>query len=120
MKVTNIEALRNELEKNLNDVFFDADVRQFSKAIYPEQEDIEAVTTLNHPIQFQKNKWDGHYGSTTEATFYITFLDDSIMFWKNDPETKTFKFIHFLNFDNYRNKTLFMMQVAVEVEDLLQ
>lgn len=107
MKVSNIEKFRNDLFKNLEDVFF-MNARRISETYFKETEENKMqVTHLYDTLEIK----------TKDVCFYILVDDDDadVTFWKVKPNEKYFRYMGSVDADLYRTQCSFQMEVAVRV-----
>ena len=128
MKIKNIDAFREELFKNIKNLWFDTgcDVYRCSKITYeyeqlkPENRNILACRTLENVLVVEKYHYDDTYKKVKDKTLCVSFWDNEVMFHKNDTEQQCFIWWYDMSFDDYANKMEFAMNVVLRIADFVK
>lgn len=122
MKVKNIESLRKELRKNLDQLYFgNAYVSSSSSSWYDEYDnDHPACRHLDNIIEINKYENDDYNRFEDDATvLMITVDNDAIHFWKEDDKHRCFKLKDTMLYDHHSNKSELMMHVTLYITKFL-
>ena len=123
MKVNDIDKLRSQLYKNLKLIYFDGCETtellstEFNK-LMPENVGTNEIRRLYNPMAFYKCRYKG-YRMWHECELYLTLDDDYYYIYVKNVEKQCFDIISFDHYDDYENRTVFMMEMAVRIERYL-
>lgn len=111
MKVKNIENLRNELKRNLDQLYFgNGYITNSSSCFYDEYDnDSPACRHLDNIIEINKYENDD----------YNRFEDDAIHFWKEDDKHRCYKLENTMLYSHHSNKSELMMHVTLYITKFL-
>lgn len=122
MKVKNIESLRKELKKNLDQLYFgNAYVSSSSSSWYDEYDnDRPACRHLDNIIEINKYENDDYNRFEDDATvLMITVDNDAIHFWKEDDKHRCFKLKNTMLYSHHSNKAELMMHITLYITKFL-
>lgn len=122
MKVKNIENLRNELKRNLDQLYFgNAYVSSSSSSWYDEHDnDRPACRHLDNIIEINKYENDDYNRFEDDATvLMITVDNDAIHFWKEDDKHRCFKLKDTMLYSHHSNKSELMMHITLYITKFL-
>lgn len=123
MKVKNIESLRKELRRNLDQLYFgNAYVSSSSSCFYDEYDnDRPAVRHLDNVIEINKYEDDNfnRFDDDCIDSLLITVDNDAVHFWKESDRQRRFKLENVMLYDHHSNKSELMMHVTLYITKFL-
>lgn len=122
MKVKNIENLRKELRRNLDQLYFGNGY--VDSALYLScgvmDDEYTACHRLDNPIYINKYK-DSNYklGEDTVDELFITVDAKAIHFWKVDYKHRCFELEDVMLYSHHSNKSELMMHITLYITKFL-
>lgn len=128
MKIKNIDAFREELFKNIQNLWFDTgcDIHRCARTIYeyerltPENKNIIGCRALENVLVVEKYHRNNAFKKVRDTELYITINEDGIIFHKNNSEEQRFVWWGNVPFNEYSNKMEFAMEVAIEIVNFVK
>lgn len=113
MKVSNIEKLMEEVKSNFNELLISDDEMLLHSIKFDETPANEnKIRSLNNCIKFKKIDLDDNM-KRKDIEIYMTFSHKMVTLYGVDRENKYFKYFNYLEYSKYKNKTLFMMDLVI-------
>lgn len=126
MKVNDIDKLRSQLYKSLKAVYFDdTEVHEYLRVEFnydrlkPENVGTHEIRTLYNPMGFCRYHYDENWKRVYECALYLTLDDEYYHIYVKDIDKQCFHLVSFALYDEYENRTVFMMEMAVRIERYL-
>lgn len=125
MKVNDIDKLRSQLYKNLKAMWFNrCETTELLSTefnnLMPENVGTHEIRKLYNPMVFYKCRYaDKGYKMWHECELYLTLDDYYYHIYVKDVEKQCFRLVSFDLYDDYENRTVFMMEMAVRIERYL-
>ena len=122
MKVKNIENLRNELRRNLDQLYFgNGYIHSGLYISYDKKEsDRPGCSRLDNVIYITKYE-DNYYKLDDECVdeLIITVDDNAVHFWKEDDKHRCFKLENTMLYSHHSNKSELMMHITLDITKFL-
>lgn len=123
MKIKNIENLRKELKRNLDQLYFEnAYVTSSSANFYDEYDnDHPACRHLDDVIEINKYEEDNFDRFEVDCidSLLITVNDDAIHFWKANDKRRCFELENIMLYRYHSNKSELMMHITLYITKFL-
>ena len=123
MKVKNIESLRKELRRNLDQLYFgNGYITNSSFCFYDEYDnDNPEIRHLDNVIEINKYKDDNfnRFDNDCIDSLLITVDKDAVHFWKEDDKHRRFNLKNTTLYSHHSNKSELMMHITLYITKFL-
>lgn len=123
MKIKSVEKFRNELYKNLKELWFGIEytIYEASKCMFknedlkPENRNILGCRSLENVLVIQKSHRDENFKQIIDDELLITVCDDGVYFYTKNTKEQRFCWWDEVRFKDCFTKMLLVMEITIKI-----